>query len=150
MRYIKLSLAFAILFIFTSCLRNLTAPTVSKVDNFKMNKMSADGIDAEIKITIKNPNSIGFTVYKSFCDVTYAGKKLGVAKFAKKVRIPANSEREHTFILIGDFKGMNLSDITMMVGKGGTLELDGNIKVGKWFYKKSFPFNKSQKISPSR
>jgi LEA14-like dessication related protein len=127
------------------------APTVSRTDNFKVSKMTPQGIEGEITVDIKNPNSVGFNIYKSGFDVTYGGVYLGKAWMKKKIRIPGNSDKTHTFYLKSDFKDKSLMDITsLMSGKGGQLEIKGKLKVGKWFYKKKFEINHKQRVSLSK
>jgi LEA14-like dessication related protein len=147
----KILLLFGVLLFFSSCkLNELQSPTVSRTENFKITKMSPDGIEGEITVNIKNPNSVGFTIFKSYFDVTYAGTSLGKAFMKKKIRIPANSDKTHTFQLKGSLKGVSMADLTkLMNGKTGQLEIAGKLKVGKWFYKKKFDVNHKQRISLS-
>ncbi len=136
------------IFFLTSCKLNLEAPTVSRTENFKLTKMGLDGIEGEITVNIKNPNAIGFNIFKSYFDVTYAGTPLGRAYLKKKVRIGARSDKAHTFYLTGNLKNMNLAELTkLMNGKAGQLEISGKLKVGKWFYKKKFEVNHKERVS---
>lgn len=141
-------LSFVLLFLLCGCKLSLEPPTVSRTDNFRVTKMAPDAIEAELTVGIKNPNSIGFNVYKSWFDVSYGGQYLGKAYLKKKVRIGANSDKSHTFYLKSDLKGVSLAEITKLVnGKSGQLEIIGNLKVGKWFYKKKFEVKHKQRVS---
>lgn len=134
-----------------SCRMQFEAPSVSRTDDFKVSKMTPEGIEGEITVNIKNPNSMGFNIYRSYFDVTYGGTSLGRAYMKKKVKIGANSDKTHTFYLKSDFKGLNIADITkLMSGKPGQLEISGRIKAGKWFYKKKFDVSHKQRISLSK
>jgi LEA14-like dessication related protein len=142
---------FGLMLVLSSCKLNLAPPTVSKTDDFKITKMTPEGIEGEITIDIKNPNAIGYNIYKSYFDVTYAGSPMGRAYMKKKIRIPGNSDKTHTFFLKGDFKNMSLAEITkLMNGKSGQLEISGKLKVGKWFYKKKFDINHKQRVNLSK
>jgi LEA14-like dessication related protein len=137
-----------LLLVLSSCKMSFEAPTVSRTDDFKITKMSPDAIEGEITVNIKNPNAVGFSIFKSYFDVTYGGTSLGRAYMKKKVRIAGNSDKTHTFYLKGDLKGMSLAELTkLMNGKAGQLEISGKLKVGKWFYKKRFDVNHKQRVS---
>ncbi len=121
---------------------------VSNIDNFRMKKLDMTGLEAEIDVTIDNPNAIAFKIFKSRCDVIYGGVKLGEARLARSIRIPGKSNKTHTFVLKGNFKDMALTDITKIIsGKSGKLELNGTIKAGKLFYRKKYPLDKKQLVN---
>ncbi|MBC7865191.1 MAG: LEA type 2 family protein [Bacteroidia bacterium] len=141
----------SVLAVFSSCKMNFEAPKVSRTDDFKITKMTPQGIEAEITVNIKNPNDQSFKIYRSYFDLTYQGIALGRAYMHKKVKVPANSDQKHTFVLKGSLKGVSMEDMTkLMNGKAGTLEIDGKLKAGKWFYKKKFDVKHKQKISLSK
>ena len=120
------------------------------VKGFKVNKISAEGIDADILLGIKNPNNYGFSIYKSNFDVTYSGIYLGKARLTKKVHINGNAEETYSFNLKSDFKNVNLTDVIRLLGgtsKKGTLEIKGDLKAGKFYLKKKFPVDVKEKVS---
>lgn len=138
------------LFLF-SCVKDFQEISISTIDNFQVKQLTQEGIEAEVKVKIKNPNSVGFNVYRSSCDVYYGETYLGKAKLNKKVRIAPNSDVEHTFKLSGKFKDISFASLTgLLAGKSQNLELKGYIKAGKFFYKKKFPVDRKQKIGLSR
>lgn len=140
---------FIVLF-FTSCTTFKEAECTG-VKGFKVNDLSAKGINADIMLGIKNPNSIGFSVYPSKFDVTYNGIYLGTAKSSKRVHIDANSEKTYAFTLKSDFKNISLVDIMKLVNGGGKgmVEVKGNMKAGKFYLKKKFPVNVKERASMS-
>lgn len=119
------------------------------VDGFNLNKLSTDGIEAEVRLKIKNPNSTGFSIYPSEFDVVYSGIKLGKAKLHKRVHIDASSEKVYTFQLRSNFGELNLLDATKLlnISNHGTIELNGDLKAGKFYLKKRFPVNFKEKIN---
>lgn len=138
-----------ILFI-VSC-KNFEEINLSKVDDLKIKTLTKDGITAEVKVKIKNPNPIGFNVYRSACDVYCGDSYLGKAKLRKKVHVGANSNSEHTFVLSGKFKNMSMDQITaLMSGRSQTLVFKGYLKAGKFFYKKKFPIDRKEKLNFSK
>jgi LEA14-like dessication related protein len=119
------------------------------VSGFKVNTLNTTGIDADLLLSIKNPNPIGFSLYKSEFDVMYGGVSLGKAKLGKRVHIDANAESVYSFNLKSDFKNANLMDIMKLVsGVAGKsmLEVKGDLRAGKFYLKKKFPINVTQKI----
>ena len=82
----------------TSC-RDLKETTVTGVDHFFINKINADGIDADLNLKIKNTNNFGFSIYPSEFDIIYSGLRLGKAKLNKRVHIDGNTERVYSFNL---------------------------------------------------
>lgn len=121
---------------------------VSGVKSFRLTKVSAAGIEGEVILGIKNPNSRGFSIYPSEFDVTYSGIKMGKARLYKRVHIAANCEKMYVFKLKTDLKDMNLMDIMGLVngGKMGKIEVKGNLKAGKFYIKRRFPVDFSEKI----
>ena len=118
------------------------------VKGFKINKINTEGLSAEVMLGIKNPNSVGFSIYPSEFDVVLMGINLGKAKLKKRVHIDANTEKTYTFTLKSDFKNMNLMDIMKLTGGGskGAIEVKGNLKAGKFYLKKKFPVDVKERV----
>jgi LEA14-like dessication related protein len=109
-----LSIALLISLLFSSC-KDFQEINVSKIDGFKVKSLTQEGITGEVKVKIKNPNPIGFNVYRSSCDVYFGDLYLGKAKLKKRIRVGANSDSEHTFNLEGKFKDMSLLAINEFI-----------------------------------
>lgn len=119
------------------------------VKGFKINKIDMSGIDADIQLGIKNPNTIGFSVYRSTFDVIYNGVNLGTARSSKRVHINANTEKTYSFNLKSDFKNANIMDIMKLVNGGGSkgmLQVKGNMKAGKFYLRKKFPVDVKERV----
>ncbi|HEY1040084.1 MAG TPA: LEA type 2 family protein [Bacteroidia bacterium] len=145
----KLLLLPVILFVclFASC-SDFKEITVSNIDNFQVKKLTQAGIEGEVKVTINNPNPVGFSVFRSKCDVYFGGIYLGKAKLNKRVKIGANSNTEHVFKLSGKFKDMSFDKLGgLLSGRSQNLELKGYLKAGKFFYRKKFPLDRKEKIN---
>lgn len=120
------------------------------VKGFKVNKVDTKGINADIMLGIKNPNPVGFSVYRSKFDVMYNGVYLGTAKSSKRVHIDANSEKTYAFTLSSDFKNLNLTDIMKLIGGGnGMVQIKGSLKIGKFYLKKRIPVDVKERASLS-
>ena len=136
--------------LFSSCKMQFQSLSVGNAENLKISKISSKGIEGEITVNIINPNKMGFTVYPSFVELSIAGIKLGKAEMKKKVFIPAHSSISHVFFINGNFGEIKVTDYMKIIGgKFGDLEINGNIKAGKWFLKKRIEISHKQKISLS-
>lgn len=135
-------------FLLVNCIGEFKEISISHIDGFKVTKLTASGIEGEIKVTVNNPNSTNFKVYKSKATIMYGDIKLGTAHIAKKVKIGASSNAPQTFILKGDLKDISFAQLPgLLMGKGNKMEIKGHIKAGKWYYKKKFPIDEKQKLS---
>lgn len=146
----KIKFAFllgAFAFLFFSC-KSFKEAEFSGVKDFKINKVNTEGIDADIILGIKNPNSIGFSIYPSNFDVKLSGIDLGKARLKKRVHINANTEEDYRFNLKSSFKDLNLADVMKLMGGGnfGTIHVKGNLKAGKFYLKKSIPVDVKEKL----
>jgi LEA14-like dessication related protein len=141
---------FLVFLFFGSC-KDFKEAQVTGVKGFKLTKISKEGIEADVVLGIKNPNSIGFSVYPSEFDVTLNGMKMGKARLYKKVRIKPQEEKDYVFKLKSSFKDVNLLDATNLLSskKRGQIELNGDLKAGKFYVKKRFPVNLKEKIDLS-
>src|SRR6202008_948799 len=98
MKPIKLvSLCFLFFTFFLSGCKDFKEAQCTGVKGFKINKISPQGIDADIILGIKNPNHMGFSVYRSSFDVIYNGVNLGKAKLSKRVHINGDTEKNYSF-----------------------------------------------------
>lgn len=122
---------------------------VTAVDSFFLNKINQEGIEAEVKLKILNPNSMGFSIYPSDFDIIFSGIRLGKAKLYKKVHIDGKTEKVYTFKLKSDLGDLNILDALRLLNPAniGKIEVKGDLKAGKFFMKKSFPVNYTDKIS---
>jgi LEA14-like dessication related protein len=145
MRLIKLLIVAVTVFLY-SC-KDFKEAQVTGVKGFKVNKIDSKGINADLLLGIKNPNNIGFSIYKSEFDVIYNGINLGKARSSKRVHIKANTEETYSFNLKSDFKDINLMDIMKLVqgGGNGMVQVKGDLKAGKFYLKKKFPVDVKEK-----
>ncbi len=124
--------------------------TFSGIESMKLIKVSQQGAEAEMVVKIKNPNKTAFTIYKSDFDVTLNGITGGKAHLAKNIRIKANSEQTYTFTIKSDFSSISFSDLPKLMSlansKNIKVGLKGNLRVGKFLVKKSYPVEMSENV----
>jgi LEA14-like dessication related protein len=121
---------------------------VTNVEGFYLNKLTLENIEAQVQVKINNPNSRGFNIYPSEFDVVFSGMKLGKAKLNQKVRIKPKSEEIYTFKLNSKLSEINPMDALKLLNLGslGNIEVKGELKVGKFYFKKKIPVNYSDKV----
>lgn len=152
-KYVVPVLYFLILAGLTSC-AELKPVSIGGVENPRVKNLSTAGVDFTFNMKIKNPNTMGVTVYRSGFDATVNGIDVGKVKLDKKVRIKANSEDTPEFHIKGDFTKIGMGDIanvvSMVSSKRATVTLKGEVKVGKWYYKKKFPIELKKTVNLSK
>ena len=72
----------------------------------------------------------------------------------KKVKIKANSDEVSEFHIKSDFSKLGFADMAsilpIVTSKKVDLGLKGNVKAGKWYYKKKFPIELRKTIPLSK
>lgn len=139
--------------VFFSC-AEIKPATIGGVENPKVNNLSTAGADFTFDMRIKNPNNMGVTVFPSSFDANVNGIDIGQVKMDKKVRIKANSDNTSGFHVKTDFSKLGMKDLANVIGlvasKNATVTLKGEVRVGKWYYKKRFPVEFKKTINLSK
>lgn len=145
----KLKFFFICVSIFFMSCKEFKEITVTNVDSFYMNKITAEKkIEAEVNVKINNPNNTGFSIYPSEFEVIFSGIRLGKAKLDKRVHIDGKAEKVYTFKLNSKIADMNPLDALRLLNLDnlGKIEVKGELKAGKFFLKKKFPVNYTDKV----
>ncbi len=148
----RLSILFLILsLVITSC-GPWKEISVSTIEGVRLGKMDKDGIEAEIDVKINNPNNTGFTIYNSELEVKMNDVSLGRPHLKKKVKIKANSNETYTFAVSGKVEkifsggGGLFGLLAIAMNKSVNIKIKGDIKAGKFYYKRKFPIDDNQKV----
>ncbi len=144
----KLNLFFIIVSVFFMSCKEFKEITVTNVDSFYMNKITTEQIEAEVNVKINNPNNTGFSIYPSEFDVMFSGVRLGKAKLNKRVHIDGKTEKVYTFKLNSKISEMNPLDALRLMNLDnlGKIDVKGELKAGKFYLKKKFPVNYTDKV----
>lgn len=136
--------------LFSSC-GNQQNITISKIAGAKVISVSQKGIELELSVKIKNPNSFGFTIYPSDFSIKINNSDVGKAQLKDKVRVKSHSEEEHKLIVKSEFSDLfsgGLSSLMVLIQKKSLdVSLKGELKAGTLFYKKTFPVDLKENIS---
>ncbi len=130
--------------LFSSCKQSQMLPlSLTGHNGLKISSVSLSGLNGEVKIKIKNPNTEDVKLFRSDLDIKLNDIPIGIAKVKKRTVIPANSEVEEVLYLKTDFSKMGYSDvpkiIKMVRNKNVTLSVNGNLKNGRTFNKTLTP-----------
>jgi LEA14-like dessication related protein len=133
-----------------SC-KEIQPVTIGGVSNIKLINLSKEGLEFDFDMKIDNPNSVGVSVWPSTFKASVGDIDVGYVKLNKRTKIKANGSHTSTFHIKSDFSKLGFADITkvipMVSSRSGTLGLDGNMRVGKWFYRKKFPVTLRKTVS---
>ena len=145
-----LSVVYCLLSIgFFSC-KEIQPVTIGGVNNIKLISLTKEGIEFDFDMRINNPNPVGVSVFPSTFTASIGDIDAGYVKLNKRTKIKANGDHTSTFHIKSDFSKLGLGDIAkvlpMVSSKSATLSLKGDVKVGKWFYKKKFPIELKKTI----
>lgn len=125
--------------------------SITGIDKPQVNQLSTAGIDAELGMKINNPNKMSIVVFPSEFEATVNDISVGKVKLYKKVRIKMKSDKVENFRVKSDFSKLGFNDIGKIIPivTSGTAKiyLKGNIRAGKWFFKKKFPVEFTKTIS---
>jgi len=122
---------------------------VTNVEGFYINKLTIENLEAEIKLKINNPNNTGFSIYPSEFDIIFCGIRLGKAKLNKRVHIDAKSEKVYSFKLNKNISDLNPFEALRLLNLDnlGKIEINGELKVGKFYLKRKYPINYNDKVN---
>jgi len=138
---------------FFSC-KEIQPVTMGGVENPRLKSLSKEGIEFEFGMKIKNPNKMRIVVFPSSFDATLNGTTAGKVRLSKKVKIKANSDEVSEFHIKSDFSKLGFADMAsilpIVTSKKVDLALKGNVRVGKWYYKKKFPIELRKTIPLSK
>lgn len=126
--------------------------SVSTIEGVRLGKMDKDGIEAEIDVKINNPNNTSFTIYNSALEVKINDVSVGHPHLKKNVKIKANSNETYTFAVSGKVEkifsggGGLFGLLAIAMNKSVNIKIKGDIKAGKFYYKRKFPIDDNQKV----
>src|SRR5580692_1543323 len=88
--------------LFTSCTQYKDVQ-ISQIGGVKIIKITDKGIEMELGMKINNPNTYGFSIFRSSFDIKLGGVDMGTATLSKKEKVAANSDEMHTFHITTTF-----------------------------------------------
>jgi LEA14-like dessication related protein len=148
--FLLAAFSFVVVFQLSSC-DELEPVEIVNIESAKIITMTAEKVEIELIMKLKNPNSMGFSVTGGDMDVQMGKVKLGNAHVKGKVRIPAHSEKSHTFKLAATPESLmsgGLSSLMALATKGNSdITVKGFIKVRAYgILSKKFPIDEKARV----
>jgi len=125
-------LAFAILLVVAACVDYKEVEFIS-LENAELNKISPNGIEADLWVKIKNPNDYKIKVETKDLTFSINGKEVGKAKLAQQLELSKEGTEVYKTAIIVSLPAdgnIDLGLILLMSGGKITLGLKGEI-IGK-------------------
>ncbi|OFX17676.1 MAG: hypothetical protein A2033_09360 [Bacteroidetes bacterium GWA2_31_9] len=118
---------------------------IGDIEGVKVVEMTKSKVTLELMIPINNPNNTKFKVTNIDLDINLNGTDLGKVKELKNIKIPANSNETHSFLVEVEFSkilagGLNI--LGSLMNKGKTkVKLKGKIHVKSFMLGKTIDVN---------
>ncbi len=114
-----------------------------KIESFKVLKTDDSGALVELNILLKNPNNVPFSLTKADLDVMVNQTAIGKVDLAEKVRVKANSEEVHRFVIHANYSDLAVggfsSLLSVLFSKKVAVKCKGNIRARAMGISKKFP-----------
>ncbi|MEX2596311.1 MAG: LEA type 2 family protein [Salibacteraceae bacterium] len=115
------------------------------VENVRLDKMSAGKIDGTIDLVLNNPNGFSIKVKSADLTVKSGNVKLGKANLRKSFKIDANESKTYPVEVSGDLQNALAGGLMglagMLSGQKPKLTIEGEIKVGNFFFTRKVPIS---------
>jgi LEA14-like dessication related protein len=142
-------LAFAAAIILPSC--TFDDVEVGKISGVNIISTSKEGIEIEVNIPVKNPNSMGFTISKVNIDLALNGVEFGKVSQAKSIRVKPKSDQVYPILFQIKFKesfqGLPKLLAAVMMGKKIDMKAEGYIKARKFVFSKKFTIDEKTPVN---
>lgn len=140
-----------LLFLLSSCASSFQDIEVVKFNDFKILDYSPEKTQAEIILTLKNPNNFNVSLTKVNIDILVNGSDVGVVSLNEKVKFLKNSTSTHSFIVNGDYEKIqsNLlaNAFSIMLSKKIDIQGKGKAKGKAFLIGKSFDVDFQEQLS---
>ena len=149
--FILLKISFLIVasFLLTGCLEYKEVEIV-KIIEVGVKDISASGVDVEVAMQIKNPNTYNISIVDSDLNLLLKGQKMGTATIKEKVTLKKKSNAVYRFTLQSSFKDITAVGLPVLMGlmtqSSMELQVVGDIKAQAKGISKRIPIDFTEKI----
>jgi LEA14-like dessication related protein len=140
-----------LLFVFSlsSCLEYKEVEVI-KVVEIGVKEISANGVDVEVALQVKNPNKYNINIVDSDLNLFIKGNKMGSATIKEKVTLKKKSTDVYRFTLQSSFKDLSLSSLPVLMSIMGQnsmeVQIVGDIKAQAKGISKRVPIDFTEKV----
>lgn len=123
------------------------------IEGVKVKEITKSNVSLELMIPINNPNNFKFKVTNIDLDINLNGTDLGKVKELKNIKIPANSNETHTFVVEVEFSKVLAGSLnilgSLMKKDKAKVKLKGKIKVKAFMLGKTIDVNLDKPVNLS-
>ena len=140
-----------LLFVFSlsSCLEYKEVEVI-KIVEIGVKEISANGVDVEVALQVKNPNKYNISIVDSDLNLFIKGNKMGSATIKEKVTLKKKSTAVYRFTLQSSFKDLSLSSLPVLMSIMGQnsmeVQIVGDIKAQAKGISKRVPIDFTEKV----
>jgi LEA14-like dessication related protein len=124
--------------------------TLTEVNNVKITEFGAEGIKADITVSMSNPNWYKLKITDSEIDLYFEGQKVAQVKITDELVIPKKQVSAQTFTIhstSADLSGVLSNALTLFFKSEFLLEGKGYIDGKAMFVARKVPIEFKQKLS---
>ena len=142
----------AIIFFILSLYSCLEYKEVEVVDIIEVGvkDISTQGVDVEVAMQVKNPNSYNINIVDSDLNLFLKGNKMGTATIKDKVTLKKKSNAVYRFTLQSSFKDIGLGGLPVIMGlisqSSMEVQILGDIKAQAKGISKRIPIDFTEKV----
>lgn len=118
--------------------------TLMEVNSMNVSQFDGQHMEAVVGVRISNPNGFTVTVEEGHFDLFMNEKSVGKATLKSPLHLEAGSTDVHQVAITGELTNVLGSGaaglLGMLSGKNPALLLKGEVKAGRWFFKRTVPF----------
>jgi LEA14-like dessication related protein len=125
-----------------SSYKNVTAPTVDGISNFKVGKLNGGELPFSFTTRLKNPDKLKFKVKRVDLDLMLAGTRIAQIKSGRTMKIRRQLQPEMDWNVTAELAPMLKKPGALL----GTLftgrvnfEVSGSMTIRKWFWTRTIP-----------
>lgn len=125
-----------------SSYKNVTAPTVDGISNFKVGKLNGGELPFSFTTRLKNPDKLKFKVKRVDLDLMLAGTRIAQIKSGRTMKIKRQLQPEMDWNVTAELAPMLKRPGallgTLFTGKVN-FEVSGSMTIRKWFWTRTIP-----------
>ena len=133
----------------TGCL-SYKEVTFQGMEGYEIVKMDKDGMEAELKVKVRNPNGYNIKVKGSNIDLYIDNDRLGKVKVMNTIKLKKKSTQVYKIRLKSKFDQVGGSMLTMgksMFGGGMNVRTKGHVKASAFLISKKVPFDITERVN---
>lgn len=120
------------------------------MEDWEIIQMDTEGIEAELKVKVKNPNGYNIKIKGSDIDLYIDDDRLGKVKVMNTIKLKKKSTQVYKIRLKSKFDKVGSSILTMgksIFGGGMNVRTKGYVKASAFMISKKVPFDVTERVN---